>query len=64
MFSILTGSVPPLSSKDEQELCILLYHTYHFSQERIAEFLGRSQSWVSKVCQNRFAVTIDGNPPI
>ena len=64
MFSVLTGSVPPLSSENEQKLCILLYHEYHFSQERIAAFLGRSQSWVSKVCQNRFPVTIDGEPPI
>ena len=59
MFSVLTGSVPPLSSYDEQELCILLYHNYHFSQERIAAFLGRSQSWVSKVCQNRNAITFN-----
>ena len=64
MFSVLTGSVPPLSSDDEQKLCILLYHNYHFSQERIAAFLGRSQSWVSKVCQNHFPCTIDDKPLI
>ena len=59
MFSVLTGSVPPLPSEDEKMLCISLYHEYHFSQERIAAFLGRSQSWVSKVCQNRNAITFN-----
>ena len=71
MFSPYIGNLPPLSPDDERSLCMALYYVYRFPQERIAQFLGHSQSWVSKVCNDptspapdgyKFAITIDGKP--